>query len=364
MAGLRARRGASPRALIGLALAVVTLGIAACGAGEQRTARRAELVAIGAGLRGPEGLAATVYATGVPTASAFAVDGRGRLWVTTSAASDHRKDGVYLVARAGARPVKVIAGVRGPLGLTWFGGRLYVASLGRVDAFSGLHGMRFARRTTILTEPRGHGWNNGIVAAPNGRLVMGISSACDHCTSTSPWSAAIVSFRPDGRDVRVYATGIRAPFGLVYQPGTSDLLVSMNQRDDLGARTPGDWLAHVSPGDDWRFPECYGQGGASCAGVPSPIAALDRHAAAGAVAVVAAGQLGASVRTAALVAEWQTGRVLQVALTKSATTAKGSATPFLSGVRNPLALATTRDGALFVGDWDTGRVYRIVRRSR
>jgi glucose/arabinose dehydrogenase len=269
--------------------------------------------------------------------------------VATSAASDHRSDAVWMVARAGARPVKVISGVRGPLGLVWHRGRLYVASLGRVDAYSGLHGTRFAKRTTILAEPSGHGWNNGIVAAPDGRLVMGISSACDHCASTSKWSATIVSFRPDGSHARVYATGIRAPFGLAFVPGTSDLLVSMNQRDDLGARTPGDWLATVSAGDDWRFPACYGQGGPACADVPQPLAVLDRHAAAGGVAVL---------EHAALVAEWQTGRVLRVPLAGSTP----NATPFLTGVRNPLALATTRDGALLVGDWGSGRIYRIAKR--
>jgi glucose/arabinose dehydrogenase len=354
---------ASPRTAIVVALVLVAVGVAACGSGGGgASTTQSGLVPIGAGLRGPAGLAATVYATGIPTASAFAIDARGRLWVAASAASDHRKDGVYLVARAGARPVKVIGGVRGPLGLTWYRNRLYVASLGRVDAFSGLHGTRFAKRTTILKEPSGHGWNDSIVAAPGGRLVMSISSACDHCASRSRWSATIVSFRPDGSDVRVYAKGIRAGYGLAFYPGTSDLLVSMNQRDDLGAKTPADWLAHVSEGDDWRFPACYGQGGAACKGVPAPIAALDRHAAAGAVAVVT-GRLGPSVGTAALVSEWQTGRVLRVALDRSGSTYTGAAAPLLTGIRNPLALTTTPDGALLVGDWGTGRIYRIVRSS-
>ena len=59
-------------------------------------------VDIGQGLRGPAGLEATVYARGLPNVSAFALDARGRLWATTSAASDHRGDGVYLIPRAGA----------------------------------------------------------------------------------------------------------------------------------------------------------------------------------------------------------------------------------------------------------------------
>ena len=151
MAWLRGPSGASLPAVLFVALALATLGAAGCGANDEPPAQRTGLVAIGAGLRGPQGLAATVYATGLPTASAFALDARGRLWVATSAASDHSKDAVYVIPRAGARPVKVITGVRGPLGLTWYRDRLYVASLGRVEAFSGLRGTHFAKRTRILT---------------------------------------------------------------------------------------------------------------------------------------------------------------------------------------------------------------------
>jgi glucose/arabinose dehydrogenase len=88
---------------------------------------------------------------------------------------------------------------------------------------------------------------------------------------------------------------------------------------------------------------------------------LDKHAAAGAVAVVT-GQLGPSVGTAALVSEWQAGRVMRVPLTKGSSTTTSVAEPLLTGVRNPLALATAPDGALFVGDWGTGRIYRIAAR--
>ena len=70
---------------------------------------------------------------------------------------------------------------------------------------------------------------------------------------------------------------------------------------------------------------------------------------------------GIPTATAALVTEWQTGRVLRVTLAKSGSTYTGGATPLLTGIRNPLALAATRDGALLVGDWGTGRIYRIAR---
>jgi glucose/arabinose dehydrogenase len=279
--------------------------------------------------------------------SAFAFDGQGRLWATTSGATKHSGDGVYLIAAAGAKPKKVIKGLAGPLGLVWHGGTLYVASLGSVDAFSGLEGTHFARHMQILKGPVAGGENNNLVLSPTGRLLMGISAPCDHCKPASKWSAAIVSFRLDGSDLRIYARGIRAAYGLAFQPGTANLLVTMNQRDDLGARTPGDWLAIVHRGDDWGFPACYRQGGASCAGVPKPLATLDKHAAAGGLAV-----LGSS----ALVAEWQSGKVQRVVVTGSR---RGSVRPFVAGLENPLAVTAETGGSVLVGDWTTGTVYRL-----
>ena len=317
--------------------------------------------AIGQGLQGPAGTQATVYATGLRNVSAFAFDASGRLWATTSAASGHARDGVYVIPRAGGIPIKVIGSVRGPLGLLWHGGRLYVTSLGRVDVFSGLHGSRFAAHRAIIVEPAGHGWNNAIVATPGGRLVMGISAACDHCVSHSLWSGTIVSFRPDGSDVRVFASGIRAPFGIAYDRATGALLTSMNQRDDLGAKTPGDWLALVRRGQSWRFPGCYGQGGSACAGVPAPLAVLDKHAAAGGVGIVS-GQLGSVVGHAALVTEWERGSVLRVPLRRDGQGyASARAAALITGFENPLPLAVAPDGALLVGDWTRGIVYRIAR---
>jgi len=349
---------------VGALLVAVAFVAAACGGGHTATATTAAQsgrVAIGAGLRGPAGLRATVYATGLRNVSAFAFDAEGRLWVTTSAASDHRNDGVYLIAKAGAVPVKVIGSIKGPLGLVWYRRRLYVTSLGRVDAFSGLVGQRFAKSAAVIVEPKGHGWNNAIVATGDGRLAMGISAACDHCVPKTIWSGTIVSFRPDGSDVRVYAKGIRAPFGIAYDRASGALITSMNQRDDLGAKTPGDWLGVVRSGQNWHFPACYGQGGGVCAGVPAPLAVLDKHAAAGGVAVVS-GQLGASVGHAALVTEWERGSLLRAPLRASGSGyASTEAAVLLSGFENPLPLAVAPDGALLVGDWGSGTIYRIAR---
>jgi glucose/arabinose dehydrogenase len=295
------------------------------------------LVSIGADLRGPAGWHASLLAQGLPLVSAFAWDPQGRLWATASGANTHPHDGVFVIK--GGKPVKRVY-LRGPLGLVWLGRTLYVSSLGLVTAFPN---GRSSERRTVLVGPKGGGENNNLVRAPDGELVMGVSASCDHCVPPSRWSGSIVSFRPDGSGLRLYARRIRAPFGLAFYPGTNRLYATLNQRDDLGAKTPGDVLARIRDGDERRFPGCYDQGGAACAGVSKPVAFLDPHAAAGGVAFLDG---------VAYVAEWNRGKVLRVTLDGRVTTA-------LTGLRNPLPVAV-RGGMLYVGDWGTGRIYRIA----
>jgi glucose/arabinose dehydrogenase len=319
-------------------LAAAALVLAGCG-----STPASSLVSIGAGLQGVDGLHATVYARGIPQMAAFALDSRRRLWVARSGSSQHAQDGVYLVARARAKPARIVSSIRGPLGLVWVGSSLYVSSLDGVERFSGFTGTAFRQRRFVLRGPVTGAENNNLVLAPNGRLVLAVSAPCDHCTTSPRYSASIISSNTDGSDVRVVASGIRAAYGLVYRGGT--LYTSLNQRDDLGAKTPGDWVAAIRNGQDWGFPQCYGQGGPACNGVPSPLGVLDPHAAGGGVAVYGGGVLAA---------EWVYGKVLRVGLDG------GTATPYLTGLSHPLPLLTAPGGSLLVGDWGTGVVYRVA----
>jgi glucose/arabinose dehydrogenase len=335
-------------------IAVLTAGIVSCGA--DAPASGSGLVSIGAGLQGPSGLHARVYATGLTHVSAFAFDPHGRLWVATAAAADAGDDGVYVVPAAGETPKKVMSS-HTPLGLLWVEDTLYVSSAGRVDAYSGLDGATFADHRTVITFDDGVGEVNGLALAPDGRIELGISAPCDACDPDSDLSASIVSFVTDGSDLRVDVAAVRAAVGLAYRPGTEDLFVTMNQQDGLGAATPGDWLAVVRRGQDWGFPDCYGQPGRSCAAVPEPAAVLDQHAAVTGVAFLADRADG--VATTAVVAEWATGKVLSVPLTGSGPATHGTATSYLTGIENPTAIATDAQGGLYVGDWASGTIYAV-----
>ena len=345
---------------LALALVLAAAGCSsAAGGGAGASGLVGELTPIGAGLRGPDGLVATVYGRAPADLAAMAFDPQGRLWVSTAAYDDKGTDGVYLIARRGAPAVEVIKGLHTPLGLLWDGGELYVASKERVDAYRGLVGSRFTSRRTVVRLPSGVGESNALVRAPDGRLQLGISAPCDHCAPSSRYSASIVSFRTDGGDLRVDARGLRAPVGLVYAPHSDDLYVTLDQRDDLGARTPGDWLAVVREGQDWGFPDCYGQGGTACRGVPSPVAELDAHAGVDGVAILS-DELGLSAADSAIVAEWATGRVQQVRLRGDGTSASGEVAPFLTGIEHPSAVVLAPTGHLLVADWTSGRIFEVA----
>ena len=333
--------------------------VAGCGASTVSSSSSSALVDIGVGIKGPSGLQATVYAGGLTHAAAFALDAQQRLWVATADYTDNGQDGVSLVASTGATPVEVISRLHTPLGVVWHDGVLFVASKARIDAYSGLEGSTFTKRRTVLTLPAKVGEVNNMVLAASGRLLVGISAPCDHCTPTSKYSGAIISVASDGSRLHVYASGIRAPVGLTFFPGTNDLFVTMNYRDDLGSSTTGDALAVVAAGTAWGNPACYGQGGTACTRVPATTATLDRHAAVSGVAIVT-GQLGTTVGASAIVAEWALGKVQRVALTKTGTTYTGTVSPFLTGIKNPVAVTVAAGNALLVGDWTTGTIYRIA----
>jgi glucose/arabinose dehydrogenase len=347
----------SLRAPLALANAVILAGCSAAGVSPSSSAPATSpsaeaLVDLGWGLSGPTSTTASVYARGLANMSALAFDGHGRLWAATAAYSDDGADGVYLIESAGSTPAEVISDLETPLGLLWIGDDLYVSSATGVVAYSGFDGGAFSSSTRILELPEGAGEANGLARSPDGRLILGISSPCDHCTPTDASSASVVSFKTDGSDLEVVASGIRAPIGLAYVPGSNDLLVTMNQRDDLGQATPGDWLARVEAGQDWGFPECYGQGGAACSGVPEPLAVLDPHAAVSGLAL-----LGDEGTTSAFIAEWALGRIVRVDLADTVDDA--TIEPFLTGLKNPVPVIATATGDLLVGDWGTGTIYLI-----
>ncbi|HUR52527.1 MAG TPA: PQQ-dependent sugar dehydrogenase, partial [Gemmataceae bacterium] len=58
----------------------------------------------------------------------------------------------------------------------------------------------------------------------------------------------ILAFDPDGKNERIFASGIRNPVGLATHPKTGQLWTSVNERDLLGDNLVPDYITHVEEG--------------------------------------------------------------------------------------------------------------------
>jgi glucose/arabinose dehydrogenase len=69
--------------------------------------------------------------------------------------------------------------------------------------------------------------------------------------------ARIFEFNPDGTGRNVFAWGIRNAVGIAFRPGTNDLWMSTNERDDLGEDLVPDYISRVQPGGFYGWPWFY-----------------------------------------------------------------------------------------------------------
>ena len=310
-------------------------------------------------LRVPTGYTAERYATGLSRPTAMALGPDGRLYVA-------QETGQIVVVGAGSAQPRVLArGFDTPLGLAWSGPRLFVSSRGRLDSLNLVGKALRARRTLLKGLPHGRHQQDNVVVGTDGRLYLGSGSTCDVCREKDSRSATILSVRPNGRDLRVVARGLRNPYGLAFRPGTRQLYVTVNGRDDLGSE-PAEALVEVAQGRHFGWPDCWPSfarkrlAGRGCAKVTPPTAYLEPRSGAGGVAF-------ARDAGTAFVALWgqyfgrRYGRPV-VRLTFDDAGVVTGQQIFARGFDHPLAVLVASDDGLLVSDWGKGRIYRIARR--
>ncbi len=107
----------------------------------------------------------------------------------------------------------------------------------------------------------GH-WTRDIAFSPDGKRMfvsVGSHSNIDD-PDTHPAEehrADVLEFTPDGKFVKVYASGIRNCVGEAVQPGTGELWCSTNERDMLGDNLVPDYITHVQEGGFYGWPWFY-----------------------------------------------------------------------------------------------------------
>lgn len=319
----------------------------------------------------PPGFRIETYASGLdrPTAMAWGPD--GRLYVT-------QEHGMLVVVRRGSRrPFVVARSLRSPLGLAWHGRLLFVSQQGRLERLV-LRGRRLgSRRKLVRGLPFGRHQQDNVVVGADGRLYLGSGSTCDVCRERDRRSAAILSLRRDGSDLRVVARGLRNPYGLAVQPGTGRLYASVNEQDELGTASrpePAETVVVVRPGAYYGWPRCWPSYWRKrmvgrCRGVTRPIAYLEPHSSADGIAFYTGDTFPDEYHGDLFVALWgqynserHGRRVVRLDLLPDGRSRR--VVEFADGFDHPLALAVDPQGALLVADWGRGVIYRIQARGR
>lgn len=158
----------------------------------------------------------------------------------------------------------LLTGLNSPFGMALMGPYLYVANTDAVVRFP------FTPGQTRITAPAekivslpggGNHWARNIIPAPNGRtlyVTVGSSSnIAENGLEAEKYRANILEVYPEQKTFRVFASGLRNPNGLAYEPRSGRLWTTVNERDMLGSDLPPDYMTAVTLGDFFGWPWSY-----------------------------------------------------------------------------------------------------------
>ena len=160
----------------------------------------------------------------------------------------------------------LLAGLNAPFGMALVGSDLYVANSDALVRATYADGDTRISETpvTVCELPGGrlnHHWTKNVVASPDGsRLYVSIgsnSNVAENGIDKEIGRAAIWEIDPRTRMHRVFATGLRNPVGMAWEPDTGVLWVAVNERDELGSDLVPDYMTSVRDGGFYGWPYSY-----------------------------------------------------------------------------------------------------------
>jgi glucose/arabinose dehydrogenase len=171
-------------------------------------------------------------------------------------------------AQPGAPPERhiLLQGLNSPIGMVLVGDRLYVADTDALLSFpyhTGQTEIRDAptRVTDLPGGPINHHWTKSLIANRDGtKLYVGVgsnSNAAENGLAAEQGRAAVWEIDPKSGAHRIYASGLRNPVGLAFEPDDGVLWVAVNERDELGDHVPPDYMAGLREGAFYGWPFSY-----------------------------------------------------------------------------------------------------------
>ncbi len=159
-----------------------------------------------------------------------------------------------------------LQGLNSPFGMALVGKDLYVANADALLRFPYEEGQTAitARGSKVMDLPGGpinHHWTKNVIASPDGKFlyiaVGSNSNVGENGMSAEDGRAAIWRFERATGKARVYATGLRNPNGMGWEPKTNTLWTAVNERDELGNDLVPDYMTSVKDGAFYGWPYSY-----------------------------------------------------------------------------------------------------------
>ena len=156
-----------------------------------------------------------------------------------------------------------ITGLYKPFGMALVGDTLYVGNTNGIVFFpytAGETRITGPGRQVAAFKPGGHWTRSLLPNADRTKLYVGVGSLSNIAESgmdKEEGRAAIYEVDLASGEARIFASGLRNPVGLAWEPTTGALWTVVNERDGLGDETPPDYLTSVVDGGFYGWPYCY-----------------------------------------------------------------------------------------------------------
>ena len=153
-----------------------------------------------------------------------------------------------------------------PFGVVLVGNDLYVADTDAIMRFPYVPGeTRITSPGVKLTDlpagPIDHHWTKSLTASPDGsKLYVGVgsnSNITENGIAAEADRAAIWEVDRRTGLKRIYASGLRNPTGVAFEPKTGKLWAVVNERDEIGPNLVPDYLTSVRDGGFYGWPYSY-----------------------------------------------------------------------------------------------------------
>jgi glucose/arabinose dehydrogenase len=213
--------------------------------------------------RVPLGFKVSVFARGFTEPRWLAVAPNGDVFVADSAA------GQVIVLRdpkgqGSAQSREIFADhLNLPFGIAFHDDYIYIADTNEVLRFryDVVTSKRLGDAEHVLDLP-GMGynqhWTRSLAFSPDGRkLFVSVGSSDNISVESDSRRAAILVAEPDGRNMRIFASGLRNAVGIGFSQESGHLWAAVNERDDLGDDVPPDYFTHIIDGGFYGFPYSY-----------------------------------------------------------------------------------------------------------